>query len=242
MKEGAPGPARTPRLGEFACRCGEILPPRTSRTGRDFECACGRKGYVEAGHDEAGNPVVKPVFTLEPPGAATRRPGDAPPPAAPPPVSPGNAWTCPCGAPIDPAVALAGVQPSCPRCGRGVTVQRVRASHSMMVSMRPVFTDPPARPRPAWSEVHGPAPDPVAPPPAPPPPAPARAPAPEPTAVFREIEEPAAPAPEEIVACPCGERLYAAPADVGRTMECPTCLKVSRIEGSPGALRLRPLR
>lgn len=228
MNGPPPGPARAPRLGEFACRCGQILPPRTSRTGRDFECSCGRKGYVEADQDENRNPVVKPVFTHEPAAAAPPVPA-APEPAPAPVPADGEAWRCPCGEAIEAAAALRGAQPSCPRCGRGVTLRRVRASNSMMVSMRPVFTAAPPSPPPSAA-----APSVPSAPAAPAPPAPPSA----PTAVFREIEE---PAPDEIVACACGERLYASPADAGRSMECPTCLKISRIEGARGALRLRPI-
>src|SRR5439155_7306888 len=39
------GPPRPLRPGEALCPCNEIIPPRTSRSGRNFECAkCGRKG------------------------------------------------------------------------------------------------------------------------------------------------------------------------------------------------------
>ena len=39
-------------MGEFLCECGEIQPPRTSRTGKNFECKkCGRKGVVEMDKD-----------------------------------------------------------------------------------------------------------------------------------------------------------------------------------------------
>ena len=108
-----------------------------------------------------------------------------------------------------------------------------------MISIRPVFSDPPAKAPPRWGEAQEAEPP-------PPPPREARPaappPAPEPTAVFEEIAEPPAPPADEIVDCACGERLYASPADAGRTMEGPTCLKVSRIEAAPGGLRLRPVR
>ncbi|HUR38393.1 MAG TPA: hypothetical protein VM222_02815 [Planctomycetota bacterium] len=73
-----PAPSRPLGLGEFLCKCGEIHPPRTSRTGRNFECKkCGRKGHVEAETDpQTRLPKMRPVFTFEP------APGAAPPPAA----------------------------------------------------------------------------------------------------------------------------------------------------------------
>jgi hypothetical protein len=96
-------PSRPLGLGEFLCKCGEIHPPRTSRTGRNFECKkCGRKGHVEADTDpQTRLPKMRPVFTFEPapgtfPPAAPQevpapRPAPAPkaPAAAPPPPEAG---------------------------------------------------------------------------------------------------------------------------------------------------------
>jgi hypothetical protein len=83
------GPPRPLRLGEALCPCNEIIPPRTSRTGKNFECPkCGRKGRIEAGVDEKGGPLMKVVVTQEapprpaPPAASPPRP--APPPRPPP--------------------------------------------------------------------------------------------------------------------------------------------------------------
>jgi hypothetical protein len=55
-------------MGEFLCACGEIQPPRTSRTGKNFECKkCGRKGTVEMDKDpKAGAVAMRPVFTSGP--------------------------------------------------------------------------------------------------------------------------------------------------------------------------------
>ena len=71
-----PPPTRPLGLGEFLCECGEIQPPRTSRTGREFACKkCGRKGRVETDKDpKTGLPTMRPVFTSGPTAAA------APPP------------------------------------------------------------------------------------------------------------------------------------------------------------------
>lgn len=96
-------PSRPLGLGEFLCKCGEIHPPRTSRTGRNFECKkCGRKGHVEADTDpQTRLPKMRPVFTFEPapgtfPPAAPQevpapRPAPAPkaPAVAPPPPEAG---------------------------------------------------------------------------------------------------------------------------------------------------------
>ena len=83
-------PSRPLGLGEFACKCGEIHPPRTSRTGKMFECKkCGRKGHVEADTDPKTHlPNMRPVFTFEPapgapaPAAAGELPAARPSPAA----------------------------------------------------------------------------------------------------------------------------------------------------------------
>ena len=78
-----PGPPRPLRMGEALCPCFEIIPPRTSRTGKNFECPkCGRKGRIEPSVDEKGAPVMKAVVTQEP---SSRPAAPAAPPSAPPP-------------------------------------------------------------------------------------------------------------------------------------------------------------
>src|SRR6185295_18600521 len=63
-----PPPTRPLTLGEFLCQCGEIQPPRTSRTGKNFECKkCGRKGNVDIEKSADGKVTMKPNFTYEPP-------------------------------------------------------------------------------------------------------------------------------------------------------------------------------
>jgi len=61
-------PSRALGLGEFLCECGEIQPPRTSRTGKDFTCKkCGRKGSVEVDKDpQTGAVRMRPVFKSGP--------------------------------------------------------------------------------------------------------------------------------------------------------------------------------
>jgi hypothetical protein len=79
-----PAPSRPLLLGEFLCRCGEIQPPRTSRTGKSFECKkCGRKGNVEIEKSADGKVSMTPHFTYEP------KPGAAPAAAAGAPAKPG---------------------------------------------------------------------------------------------------------------------------------------------------------
>ena len=96
-KPAGPPPKRTLRLGEVACRCGEVIPPRTSRTGKAFSCpACKREGRVEEGKDEKGAPMLKAVFTSEP--------AAAPPPPPPPP----SRSVAPPPPPPKPAAAHAG--------------------------------------------------------------------------------------------------------------------------------------
>lgn len=79
-------PSRALGLGEFLCECGEIQPPRTSRTGRDFACKkCGRKGRVETDKDpQTGLPKMRAVFTSGP--TAPAPPPPPPLPSAPPPL------------------------------------------------------------------------------------------------------------------------------------------------------------
>jgi len=82
-----PPPSAKPLgLGEFLCECGEVQPPRTSRTGREFVCKkCGRKGRVETDKDpQTGLPRMRPVYTSGPSAPAAPAPAMQPP--APPPV------------------------------------------------------------------------------------------------------------------------------------------------------------
>jgi hypothetical protein len=74
------GPPRPLKLGEALCPCYEIIPPRTSRTGKNFECAkCGRKGRIDVTTDEKGAPVMKAVVTHEPTGQNRPSASPAPP-------------------------------------------------------------------------------------------------------------------------------------------------------------------
>lgn len=138
-----PAPSRPLRLGEFACRCGEILPPRTSRSGKEFECkACGRKGRVEATQDGRGLPVITPIFTYEPPAAALPKPKPAAVPRPPAAAGAAAVWTCPCGTPVPATTALLGQHTSCASCGREIRLEKRHAPHSTMTMLKPVFAEP----------------------------------------------------------------------------------------------------
>jgi predicted RNA-binding Zn-ribbon protein involved in translation (DUF1610 family) len=115
----APGvPTKRPlRLGEVACRCGEIIPPRTSKTGKAFTCpSCRRQGRVEETKDEKGQPQLKATFSSEPAG-----PTSAPPPAPPPqpyrgtveaPIQPYRGTAVPPAAAVPPAPPPAAKAPA----------------------------------------------------------------------------------------------------------------------------------
>jgi predicted RNA-binding Zn-ribbon protein involved in translation (DUF1610 family) len=161
-------PPRPLRLGEALCPCGEIIPPRTSRTGKAFACAkCGRKGRVEAGTDDKGAPVMKAVVTEE--GMLTKSPVDfvntevafqeieAEAPPAPevdgffqvieneddaPLAIPDDAQTalCECGAELLVSSADIGHPIQCPACSLVMTVEGVqdRASGTLLLRIRPI--------------------------------------------------------------------------------------------------------
>ncbi len=220
---GLKAPPRELRLGEFQCECGEIQPPRTSRTGREFTCAaCGRKGRVEASVDPATQKTTMKAVILSGP---TREK------AAPP--SPVGAWTCACGGAIDPQPVLAGERVSCPACGRPVGLEKSRQANTSMTMIRPVFGQAPP-PRPAETPA-----EPVlfqeldAPPPV----------VGEPDgAEFQEIPDDA-----QSAICECGAELLVSPADVGAHLQCPGCRSLLTAErtvdplGGPAGLRVRML-
>jgi hypothetical protein len=124
-------PPRALKLGEFLCKCGEVQPPRTSRTGKTFECkACGRKGHVDASPDpKTGLPVMKAVITSEPDSAKLAS-------------TPG--WTCPCGKSLPAVAVLDKTLLACPACGRAVRAEPSREPVQGRTLIRPVFEEPPA--------------------------------------------------------------------------------------------------
>jgi hypothetical protein len=240
----APAAMRPLTLGEFLCKCGEIQPPRTSRTGKDFTCKkCGRKGYVEMDKDPHTQAVkMRPVFTSEPaPGAAKAAPAGAPPPANP--ASP--AWTCTCGQAIEAHIVLSKREASCSGCGRKVRLEKWRHPHSTMTMIRPVFGDPdPSVAAPSGSKPAAKGTDEVV--------------------SFEELEPleasfseaaifevsagsndgdapPSVEADAQIADCECGAEILLSENDVGHTIQCPACADLMTVEVTGGKFALRTL-
>jgi hypothetical protein len=234
----APKPARPLGLGEVACACGAVIPPRTSRTGREFTCSqCGRQGRVEDSVDPKTKDVrLKAVFTtgLRPEASAKGGAANAtptPPPSKQPeasgPVTILDGWTCVCGQSIDSQEVFARHEIDCPGCGRTVKLERYRHSQSTMIRMRPVVTE--KRVKPAAVET---------PPPrlqqerhteeTPPP-----SPTPPPVGAFAieqlvpqppEDDAPALlPKDAQIALCECGAELLVSREDIGHPIQCPAC-------------------
>jgi hypothetical protein len=234
-------PTRPLTLGEFLCQCGEIQPPRTSRTGRDFACKkCGRTGHVEMDRDPQTQAVkMRPVFKTGPTAAAAPAKG-AP---APVPASGAPAWTCTCGQAIEAHVAMSKSDASCPGCGRKIRLEKRRHPHSSMTMIRPVFGDPeppPGKPAPA---AKGPAK------------------APEELVSFEELEPmemiseaavfevaagsdggdapPTIDGDAQIAPCGCGAEILLSTTDVGHTIQCPACADTMVVEQDGKEITLR---
>jgi hypothetical protein len=230
-----PAPSRPLLLGEFLCKCGEIQPPRTSRTGKSFECKkCGRKGTVEIEKDADGKVTMKPAFTYEPkPDAA---PSGAPPKPGAPAAPPAPSWTCACGQTLEVHAVMSKGSPTCPACGRPIRTEKVPIVGSTRTMIRPVFGAPPSSPSAA-------------------PPAAARAEegvvsfeelpplTADPPAAFVEsaIFETSAGSPDDdappavasdaqIAVCECSAEILLSRKDVGSTIQCPACADVMTVE------------
>lgn len=221
-------PTRPLTLGEFLCQCGEIQPPRTSRTGKNFECKkCGRKGLVEIDKDPETNlPKMRPVFTSGPKAAPPAAAAAAKP--AGPAVTPGApAWTCVCGQAMEAATVMAKGDMACPGCGRRVRLEKWKHPHSTMTMIRPVFGDPAPR-KAAGDEVVSfeelPAFE--------------GAPADFAEAAVFEVAagSDADGAPPEVstdaqtAICECGAEILISQADIGATIQCPACADVMTVE------------
>lgn len=235
-----PAPSRPLLLGEFLCKCGEIQPPRTSRTGKTFECKkCGRKGTVEIERDADGKVTMKPTFTSEPkPGAAPAGASAAPP---------APSWTCACGQSLEVHAVMSKGDPVCPACGRTIRMDKVPIVGSMRTTIRPVFTDPEARPS-------------AAPPAAPrseegvvsfeelPPVAAAPPPALVEPAIFEtsagspdDDAPPAVASDAQIAVCECSAEILLSRKDVGSTIQCPACADVMTVEESADPKTRQPV-
>jgi hypothetical protein len=243
-----PAPSRPLLLGEFLCRCGEIQPPRTSRTGKTFECKkCGRKGNVEIDKGADGKVTMKPNFTYEPPPVGAPAAGPAKPgaPAAPAPAAApaGPSWTCACGAAVDVHKAMSKQEPACPSCGRKIRLEKIPIVGSTRSMIRPVFGDPapkaPAKPRKedgvvAFEEL---------------PPVDLSAPVPfVETAIFEtsagspdDDNPPPVASDAQIALCECGAEILVSKRDVGQTIQCPACADVMTVEQSQDPRTKQPI-
>jgi len=237
-----PPPPRPLGLGEFLCQCGEIQPPRTSRTGREFTCKkCGRKGHVEADKDpETGLPKMRPIFTSGPTPAAAPPPAPGKPAApaiAPPPQTVAPSWTCPCGASIEVHVVMAKSDAACPTCGRKIKLEKWRQPVTGRTVFKPVFGDPALAPPAAAVTAPKPAEDLVS------------FEMLEPmeaslsdTAMFETAAgsdggdaPPAVDADAQVVPCECGAEILLSVTDIGHTIQCPACADMMIVEGNRDA-------
>jgi hypothetical protein len=243
-----PAPSRPLLLGEFLCKCGEIQPPRTSRTGKTFECKkCGRKGNVEIEKDGDGKVTMKPVFTFEPPpgkpaaaAAGPAKPG-APAPAPAGPAAP--AWTCTCGQTVEVHAVMSKGSPACPACGRKIRMEKLQIPGTTRTLIRPVFADPVPRPAAARKEegvVSFEELPPVSIP---------QAPSFAETAIFEtaagsdssdDVPPPVA-ADAQIAICECSAEILVSLHDVGSTIQCPACADVMTVEQTADPRTKRPI-
>jgi len=240
-----PAPSRPLLLGEFLCKCGEIQPPRTSRTGKSFECKkCGRKGTVEIQKDADGKVTLTPTFTYEPkpgaaPGAAPPKPG-APSPTATPTATGAPSWTCTCGQTLEVHAVMSKGSPACPACGRKIRLEKTPIVGSTRTMIRPVFVDaaPAPKPAPAGKPADAPrkeegvvafeelAPLSIAPAPV------------DETVIFETAagshlerdEPPDVESDAQIVTCECGAEILLSTKDLGSTIQCPACADVMAVE------------
>ncbi len=238
-----PAPSRPLVLGEFLCRCGEIQPPRTSRTGKTFECKkCGRKGSVEIEKAADGKVTMKPIFTYEPPPGAAAAPAKSGALA-----SAGPSWNCACGAVVDVHMAMSKSEPACSSCGRKIRLEKIPIVGSTRTMIRPVFGDPaapkavpaakPAKPVPAPKKDEGVVAFEELPPLS-------FVPAPAPdyteTAIFEtsagsqdDDTPPAVESDAQVVICECSAEILISRRDIGHTIQCPACADVMTVEQTP---------
>lgn len=232
-----------PETNAFNCPCGERLLVRTHTVGNVTECpSCARKLRVEINRNaRKGSSTTLPAVSL--PGSQTPTPPPGGKSPTPPPAFTKAELSCECGQSLEIVKAFDAHGTVCPACGRTITMEKIRRPESKHTVIRPRF-GPKA----------GPAPE------APPPPAAPKipvAPASEPggmfempTAEFVEEDVPAAGSPTDSyqeVFCPCGEALTVGTEDVGKNMQCPTCLTLMAVDqlrdpktGS-GVLRVRAI-
>jgi DNA-directed RNA polymerase subunit RPC12/RpoP len=221
-RDAVPAPSRPLLLGEFQCKCGEIQPPRTSRTGKSFECKkCGRKGNVDIEKGADGKVTITPTFTSEPKPAAAPAPAAAPVPA---PAAP--SWTCTCGQTVEVHKVMAKSNPTCPACGRKILMEMLKIPGTTQTMIRPTFVDPAPKQSDgvvSFEEL---------------PPADISAPVPfADTAVFETTAgtaggdaPPAVASDAQIALCECGAEILVSMRDIGQTIQCPACADVMTVE------------
>lgn len=195
----------SPGTQTVECLCGDRLFVRAQAPGTVMSCtSCERKIRVET--KEASSARGLPAVSL-PPGS--RNPTPPPSSYAKPEAS------CECGQPLELVKALASQGTVCSGCGRTITMEKIRGPQSKSTVIRPKF---------------GPAIAPGS-------PAPTKS---EPAGVFEMPnaefvpDEPLPPranlASYQEVFCPCGEALTVGNEDVGRNIQCPTCLTLMAVD------------
>jgi predicted RNA-binding Zn-ribbon protein involved in translation (DUF1610 family) len=192
----------TPGTQTVDCVCGERVLILGQSLGQAILCpGCNRQIRIEL---KAATSVSPSAF---PPGGRT----PTPPPAG----FSKPELSCECGQTLEIVKALDAHGTVCPACGRTITMEKIRAPQSKHTVIRPRFTPQASRP------------------PAPPPKAEPAAMFEMPAAEFVEDEPPAAgPAAStyQEVFCPCGEALMIGNEDVGKNMQCPTCLTLMAVD------------
>lgn len=217
----------------LVCSCGYRRPVTAQEAAKNSRCpGCGKSMIVEKSKSAAPSrdsekiiklPSRPPVLT--PPemkriDLATRAPGGTPPEmkridlhASPSSYSKGG-LTCDCGQTLEIVRALEGKEYTCPACGRAVKMEKAHNPHTGHTVIRPRF-------------------GPAGLPPTPPPGLLPKPPEPEPVVEFAEDEEPRiAPQSSSVqeLFCPCGEALMVGSDDVGKNIQCPTCLTLMSVD------------
>jgi hypothetical protein len=122
--------------------------------------------------------------------------------------------SCECGQSLEMVKAFGANGTVCPACGRTITMEKIRTPQSRHTVIRPRFapkgSPPPAPPKPEPEAVFE-----------------------TPTAEFvEEGDTPVGPVRSSYqeVFCPCGEALMVGNEDVGKNMQCPTCLTLMAVD------------
>ncbi|HVR83492.1 MAG TPA: hypothetical protein VMU54_04225 [Planctomycetota bacterium] len=198
-----------PEAHAFDCQCGERLLVRTHTIGNLTQCpACDRKMRVEMKKTPAAATALVPGGRTPTPPPGGKTPTPVPYSFTKPQL------TCECGETLEIVKAFDASGTVCTACGRTVTMEKIRAPQSKHTVIRPRFgPKTPAAP---------------APPPTPEPGAAVAGP------VTESVEEHDAVVPSrssyQEVFCPCGEALMVGTEDVGKNMQCPTCLTLMAVD------------